>query len=61
MRRGPREAQQRCADGADGDRHVQPAQEGALVSKEGLWLDLHGDSGRHCGLLRRRAPREPPA
>ena len=30
--------------------HVQPAEEGALVCKEGLGLNLHGDGGRHAVL-----------
>ena len=39
-------AQQGGADGADGDRHVQPGQEGALVGEEGLGLDALRDGGR---------------
>jgi hypothetical protein len=33
------EAQQGGSNGADGDAHVQPGQEGALIGQEGLGLD----------------------
>ena len=39
---GAAEAQQGCRNGADGDCHVHPRQEGALVGKEGLGLYPHG-------------------
>ena len=55
----PREAQQGGADAADGDRHVQPAQEGALVGEEGLGLDLHWDGSGHAVLRRAARVQEP--
>jgi hypothetical protein len=39
---GAAEAQQGCRNGADGDGHVHPGQEGALIGKEGLGLYPHG-------------------
>ena len=39
---GAAEAQQGCCDGADGDSHVHPRQEGSLIGKEGLGLYPHG-------------------
>lgn len=47
------EAQQRGADGADGDRHVQPRQKGALIGEERLGLDALRD-GRRYPVLRLR-------
>ena len=39
---GAAEAQQGCGNGADGDSHVHPGQEGPLIGKEGLGLNPHG-------------------
>ena len=39
---GAAEAQQGCRNGADGDGHVHPRQEGTLIRKEGLGLYPHG-------------------
>jgi hypothetical protein len=41
------EAQQRGRNGADGDSHVQPGEEGALIGEESFGLDAHGCRARH--------------
>ena len=46
----PGKAQQASGNGANGDSHVEPGQEGALIGKEGLGLDAHGSRPGGCAL-----------